>query len=624
MKIAWPAVMLIIGVVPAVTILPAFGQQPADAESVAVAGEVGPTTQELTVFDRDGNVVSTVGGPGTFRDPVFSPDGDRLAVVRLDPDSETADIWTFDVATGTGTRITSAANFQQEGIGTPVWSPDGSQLVYVALRGGYEGLYRTASQGEEEEELLYQYPGAGMRLRDWSMDGRFVIFSSTDLSGGRVYALRMDGSGDSAPVEILSSQYQLRGSSVSPDGRFLSYTSDRSGRNEVYVRPIDLDEGVAEPAAQPSQVSVRGGDTIASAWRSDGSEIYYVAADGAVMAVRVATGSTFTSEAPTLLFRLSEAVEVESATANVSRDGERIVVAVPRAPTLQQITIFDRQGMVVTQVGEPGRFRNPSFSPDGTTVAVHRIVPDTGNREIWTYDVDSGEGMSVTSDRYWQETPLWSPDGDYLAYASVHGLFDGIYRKASDGTGDEVLWFEYTPGADLELTDWSADGRFIAFHDTCWGVVYVLAVNGEQASERAVEWLRDEYHVAQPRFSPDCRFIAYLSDEIEPDVFQVYVAPFDSDEPDSRDGIAMPVQVSAGSVRGMVSWRQDGQEIYYMTPDWEVMAVEVSTTPMFQVGTSRHLFTLPGRLSGSPVVGANVSRDGQRFVFAVDVPVSAY
>ena len=72
----------------------------------------------------------------------------------------------------------------------------------------------------------------------------------------------------------------------------------------------------------------------------------------------------------------------------------------------------------------------------------------------------------------------------------------------------------------------------------------------------------------------------------------------------------------------MISWRQDGRELYYMTPDWEVMAVDVTTTPTFQAATPRLLFTLPGPLPGRPALWKNVSPDGQRFVFLLDVPVS--
>jgi len=82
------------------------------------------------------------------------------------------------------------------------------------------------------------------------------------------------------------------------------------------------------------------------------------------------------------------------------------------------------------------------------------------------------------------------------------------------------------------------------------------------------------------------------------------------------------LQISHGGALGMISWRQDGQELYYLNPDWEVMVVDVATTPTFQARTPRLLFKLPGPLRGAPARWSNVSPDGQRFVFAIDVPVS--
>jgi Tol biopolymer transport system component len=358
-----------------------------------------------------------------------------------------------------------------------------------------------------------------------------------------------------------------------------------------------------------------------------------MAADGGVMAIEVSTEPAFEFGRPTLLFRLSEVLRVSprfvhnyDGTPNVSRDGERTVLSIHPAPTLQQITVFDRQGTVLTQVGEPGRYFNPALSPDGTKVAVERIVPQTSNDDIWTFDVASGAGTPVTNDLPFDSDPVWSPDSTRVAYQSRRGSFTGsIYLKAWNGAGDEEQLFEYTPGASLEPADWSTDGRFLTFQDGCWGVLYVVPVSGdEEALERkALEWLRDEYSVAQARFSPDSRFIAYLSDEILVDIFQVYVGPFDGSKPDGGSGDATAVEVSHTGALGMISWRQDGKELYYLTPDWEVMAVDVATTPTFQVGTPRVLFTLPGPLPGNPGRWKNVSPDGQRFVFLINVPVSA-
>jgi Tol biopolymer transport system component len=100
-------------------------------------------------------------------------------------------------------------------------------------------------------------------------------------------------------------------------------------------------------------------------------------------------------------------------------------------------------------------------------VAVVRAVPETGNVDIWTFDVASGQGMPVTSDASPDNAPIWSPDGRQVAYVSRRGSFTGIYRKAWDGRGNEEQLFRYTPGADMVLTDWSADGEFLTFHDGC-------------------------------------------------------------------------------------------------------------------------------------------------------------
>jgi Tol biopolymer transport system component len=472
-----------------------------------------------------------------------------------------------------------------------------------------------------------------MFLSDWSVDGRFLSFSTTELvSGGTLYALPLGGDGARKPIEVFRSESQVQGSRLSPDSRFLSYALDQSGKQEVYVRRFDPSAGAgATPAAGPWQVSDQGGQGAAF-WRRDGKELYYLAADRGVMVVEVSTAPTFKFGKPKLLFRPPEAVPVTAELASVSRDGQRVVIAVPHAPTLQQITVFDRQGNVLSKVGEPGNYRNPALSPDGTRVAVMRNVPRTGNEDIWTFDVASGKGTPVTNDTFPEDSPIWSPDGSQVAYVSYswRQTFASIYRKAWDGTGNEEQLYQYTPGAGLVLTDWSAEGRFLTFHDGCSGVLHVVPLSGDQQAleRKAIEWLREEYDVAGARFSPDSRFMAYLSnefktsEEIDAGIHEVYVRPFDASKADVSARGAKAVQVSTAGAQGMIFWRQDGKELYYLTPDWEVMAVEVTTTPTFQAGTPRLLFKLPGPLVGNPQQWRNVSRDGQRFVFAINVPAS--
>ncbi|MCZ6871436.1 MAG: hypothetical protein O7G84_18215 [Gammaproteobacteria bacterium] len=598
--------------------------QAARAERIAQRFETNART--LTVFDRAGKVRHTLGERAMYFRPVFSPDATRVAVIQRDMEAQSSDLWVVDVATGNGTRITSSQS--TEGVHSPVWSPDGSQLAYVALRDSYFGIYRQAANGGGEEERLYQHSGGWIDVTDWSMDERFLSFDGWDLSGGTLYLLPLDGDGQA--VELARSEFTITEARLSHDSRFLAYRSDETGRNEIFVRSVEL-AGGANAAVEQWQVSTEGGLGMVS-WRRDGRELYYLDADKGLMAVPVNTDRGFEFGRPTLLFKAPDAIPgtgFASVLGSVSRDGQLVVMAVPPTPKLQQITVLDRQGNVLSTVGEPGRYSDPALSPDGTRVAVARNDPQTGNVGIWTFDVASGQGTPITNDpREEFFAPIWSPDGNHVAYVdsvSTRRTSTSIFRKAWDGTGIEEQLYQYTPGAWMVLTDWSADGKMLTFHDGCAGVLHVVPLGGDHnALERpAIEWLRDEYDVAQARFSPDSRFIAYLSDETVVDVFEVYVHPFEAGAPEASAGGVSPVQVSNAGARGMIFWRQDGKELFYLTPDWEVMAVDVTTTPTFQAGTPRLLFKLPGRLVGNPQQWRNVSRDGQRFVFAIDVPVSA-
>jgi Tol biopolymer transport system component len=277
--------------------------------------------------------------------------------------------------------------------------------------------------------------------------------------------------------------------------------------------------------------------------------------------------------------------------------------------------MFDRQGKVVSTIGQPGFFNQPNLSPDGTRAVVMRNDPQSGNVDIWTIDLASGKGTPITNDPLPQNAPLWSPDGKQVAYVSTKDGFSGIYRKSADGTGDAELLFQYTPGAGMVLSDWSSDGKFLTFFT---GVIVVVPIGDDKKGleRKELDWLREDYDAGQGRFSPDNRFLAYLSNEADVDRGEVYVRPFDASKPDAP-GPGPAVQVSKDGAIGMVTWRQDGKELYFMTRNWEVMAVEVTTTPTFKAGTPRLLFSLPGPLPGNPMQWKNVGKDGDRFLFAM-------
>jgi len=591
--------------------LPLHGQLPRDPEErkKVLAQIFEANARQLTLFDRDGKAVGQIGTRALYNQVVLSPDRTRVAAIKPDLEKETNDLWIMDVATGEAAQITSSQ--AREGIQTPVWSPDGSQVAYVALRAGSFNIYRRASNGTGDEELLYK-GSAPMTLTDWSMDGRFLGYFSTDLTGGALFALPLSGSCERKPIEIARSKFQMQTVRFSPDSRFIAYVTNETGRTEVYVRPFSAPGEATASKGGPWQISEQGGIGMAF-WQRDGRELYYLAADRGIMAVPVTLSPDFEFGKPKLLFRPPESMPLNAGAAMISRDGQRVLVAVP-PPQLRQLTVFDRQGKIVSTVGQPGLIVQPGISPDGKSIVVMKNDTTTGNQDIWVYDLATGNGTAITQDTPPDNAPIWSPDGKYVAYVSTRESYAGIYRKSADGKGTEELLFRYTPGAGMVLTDWSPDGKFVTFYT---GVLLLVPVTTNQPAleRKAIEWLREDFDALQGRFSPDGRYIAFLSNEADPDRLEVYVRPFDPNKPEAPAGPA--VRVSKNGAIGMVSWREDSKEMYFITRDWEVIAVDITTTPTFQAGIPKVLFKMQGPLPGNPGQWKNVSRDGQRFIFAM-------
>ena len=570
----------------------------------ATPGPDDPNARLLTVVDREGKTVGNVGPRGFYNNIAFSSDRTRVATLRNDATKGTTDVWVFDVATGTGTPITSSK--REEPPRTPVWSPDGKQIAYIVSRSGTEAIYKKPSNGEGSEELVYTFTGAGITLQEWTADGRYLTYYSPQLGGNIEFALPLNG--DPKPIQVARSEYVILAARLSPDNRYVAFRSNESGKDQIWVRRFDP----SGPSAEKWQVSTEGGTGPVS-WRADGKELYYLSLDRGIMAVNVRTESGFEFGAPRLLFKVPEAFPAGAGLGpftSMSRDGERFLFAVPRTPPppapLPQITILDRQGNSVQTVGEPGRFFDVSFSPDGSRVLVRRAPETVGDNELWWFEVATGKGTLVARGQI--GSTLWSSDGKQIFYVvNRPGGFNVIMRKAADGSGTDETIYRYTPGAPVNINDITPDGKFLTFESG--GVILMLSLTGGDAATReAIEFSREEYFTFGGRFSPDGRSIAYLSTET--DRVELYVRPFDP-------AAGKPVgetkwQLTKDGISSIVSWRADGQELYYRKGDMNdalTMGVDVSVAPSFQAGTPKFLFRGPN--SGG---AKNVSRDGQRFV----------
>ncbi|MBK8315636.1 MAG: PD40 domain-containing protein [Acidobacteria bacterium] len=248
--------------------------------------------QQLTWVDRAGKPLGTVGPPGEYEYPRLSPDGKRVAVGRRDPQTRTRDIYVIDLARGTSSRLT----FDPGDDRYPVWSPDGSRIAWSTNRDGAFQIYQKLASGVGPEELLSKADVAISPV-SWSADGRFLLYSRFDPKTTLdLWVLPM--AADRQPTVFLQTPFAEGPGSFSPDGRWIAYQSDDQGRFEVYVQTFPASGG-------KWQISTNGGTH--PWWRSDGKELYYLSADGKLMAVEVKPGGSFEAGAPRALFDLAPA-----------------------------------------------------------------------------------------------------------------------------------------------------------------------------------------------------------------------------------------------------------------------------------------------------------------------------
>jgi Tol biopolymer transport system component len=249
----------------------------------------GIGSTQLTWFDGSGRFDGTSGPPASVQWPAISPDGKVVVVDQLDPGTGSQDLWLHDPARGAPSRFTFNSALSRYA----VWSPDGSHIAFVSNRDGFFKVYQKPVSGSSPEEVLHTTPPAWPD--DWSHDGRYLILevpAGTSPTRTRdLWVLPLDG--DRKAFPYLQSKANERWGRLSPDGRWLAYSSDESSRVEVYVTSFPNPGG-------KWQVSVDGGDV--PAWGRDGRNLFFLGPQGKMMAVEVKRGERFEVGAPKPLF----------------------------------------------------------------------------------------------------------------------------------------------------------------------------------------------------------------------------------------------------------------------------------------------------------------------------------
>jgi Tol biopolymer transport system component len=275
-------------------------------------------------------MTGSVSTPRVYLTPRLSPDQKSVAVSLIGGPTELPDVWVLELSRGTGTRTVSHPSSDWY----PAWSPDGGRLFFASNRAGATSIFEK-NGGGPEQVFAKSVSNSGFSgfPSDISSDGKFLAFFGATTRNYDLGVVTV--SGDRQPESFLSTPFNEIQGRFSPNGRWMAYASDESGRFEVYVRPFPVADGL-------SPVSLAGG--MQPEWRRDGKELFFISADGQMMAVDVTTdGPTFTAGVPHPLFEVlaQEARAPYPSDYAVTADGQQFLVnTVVDQPSRPALTVI--------------------------------------------------------------------------------------------------------------------------------------------------------------------------------------------------------------------------------------------------------------------------------------------
>jgi Tol biopolymer transport system component len=258
------------------------------AGSLSVAGKVlayrgvPDSRVEMLWFDRSGKILGPTGEPAEAGPLALSPDGKTAVVVR------NGSVWLLDITRGTNMRLT----FGNGEASSAVWSPDGTRILFGSHEATGGSLFAKAANSSAGPDLILKTDGL-TAADSWSMDGRFILYDVEDGSGkSAIWELPL--AGDKKPMPVVQGDFRVRSARLSPDGKWLAYVSNESGRDEVYVQGVP-------PPARKWAISAGGG--MEPAWRENGQELFFLSGDGMLMATEMkATAEVLLPGIPRPLF----------------------------------------------------------------------------------------------------------------------------------------------------------------------------------------------------------------------------------------------------------------------------------------------------------------------------------
>ena len=508
-----------------------------------------------------------------FSDPIkVSPDGTRIAIAPLSPDG-TPRLWLRSMSSSIAERLDGT-----EGVTFPFWSYDGKSIGFFA-----NGYLKVIDLSSRAVRAIAPWAG-GLGGGSWNADG-LIVFANESSGLKRVMATGGDVKAVTT-VDAARGEVHHAAPHFLPDNRHYLYTviGARPDQSGVAIGSLDSPEttrlpipAIAQYAAPGYLLYPRSGELLAQHFNAD----------------------QLTLEGDPVVIGRNVWMPAATGFAALSVSSTGTLTFAEQRTAMTQLTWFDRSGRRGGVLGEPGEWVHLALSPDGHTVAAERLESRSGNGTIWMLDTDRNLLSRLTPDPAWSMLPLWSKDGRRVAFASTRTGDMRWFSRSADGSGaDERL---PVPSGLTNANDWTPDGRlvFVTKLPTGLTVLTVPLTGGAQPAPL----IDKDFQAMYTKISPDGRWLAYTSAESgKVDVF---------------------VRASSGPGRWAISrnggsqprWRRDGKELYFLTDDWSLMAVPVtSTATTFSAGEPiplhirAHADTLGARY------GYDVAGLGERFL----------
>lgn len=497
----------------------------------------------------------------------FSPDGKRFAYVSPHAGSTQLFVREVDQLNVMPLPGTSGAY-------GPFFSPDGLWLAFFA-----EGKLKRVSISDGAITTICSAPQG--RGGTWTSDGTILFTPTFDAglwqvaaSGGTPRAL--------TTVHAVSGESTHRWPQVLAGGKSVLFTVGMAGKSfrdaDIAVQLMDTGE---------RRTLIEGG-TYAH-YVSTGHLVF--ARGGELLAVPFDVKQLEVTGSP-IPFLHGVMVDPGGGAAQFSfSDVGSFIYVVGTDQPKGTLVRIDRQGRIETLLATPQAFTQPKLSPNGQRLAV-TIRGD--NDDVWLYHLGRGTLTRLTVDPGEDETPIWAPNGERLAFAASRQpqTSHALWKLASSAGPEELL---FARRHHLHLTSWSNDGRFLAFteyHPDTAADIWVLPLQGEGKAQPVV---RTQFNESNAKFSPDGRLLAYVSDESGQN--EVYVQQY--------PGPGEKWQISMGGGWNPV-WNENGRELFYQTGD---SLISVDLMPMSSIaGKPRVLFKTKYFQS------FDVTPDGQHFL----------